>query len=120
KATLTTTDMLDLIEQSLSATKADNIVTLNLTSKSSLADFLVIASCASQRQLSAVAERIRDSLKDRGLRQPAVEGIPNCDWVVVDAGDVIVHLFKGETRQLYNLEKMWGVDWVETPAPVLA
>lgn len=86
--------------------KAIQIVTINLANKSSIADFLIIASGSSSRQVHAMSDAIYRELKNQGIPSH-VEGIPQCDWVLVDAGDVIVHLFRPEVRAFYNLEKMW-------------
>jgi ribosome-associated protein len=82
--------------------------------KSSIADILVIASGRSSRHVGAVADHLTRRLKDGGVKGVKVEGLPNCDWVLVDAGDVIVHLFKPDVRAFYNIERIW------TPAPALA
>jgi ribosome-associated protein len=89
--------------------KAEDVVTIDLNGKSSIADFMVIASGRSQRQVVALAERLRDEI-DRGRQRPSVEGLPHGDWVLIDAGDVIVQLFRPDVRSYYNLEKMWGAD----------
>lgn len=97
--------------------KAIQIVTIDLANKSSIADYLVIASGSSSRQVHAMSDAIYRELKNQGVRSH-VEGVPQCDWVLVDAGDVIVHLFRPEVRAFYNLEKMWGIDLpVEYPTP---
>jgi ribosome-associated protein len=103
----------EYIEQFLDSKKAEHIVSIDLHGKSSLADFLVIASGRSQRQVGSMAELLREDLKKKGIKNIHVEGIPQCDWVLVDAGDVIVHLFRPEVRAFYNLEKMWGVELPE-------
>ena len=87
--------------------KAEGIKVIDLHKKSILADFLIIASAQSSRQLYSMAENIGIALKARGI-MPVIDGTPPTDWVVVDAGDVIVHLFRPEARTFYNLEKMWG------------
>jgi len=81
-----------------------------LKGKSSIADYLVIVSGTSQRQVGSMAELLREELKKNGLKNVHIEGIPQCDWVLVDAGDVIVHIFRPEIRAFYNLEKMWGIE----------
>ena len=109
----------DFIEDFLSSKKAQEIVSIDLRGKSSIADYLVIASGTSQRQVGSIAEVLREDLKKKGFKNVRIEGIPQCDWVLVDAGDVIVHLFRPEIRAFYNLEKMWSVDVtqdVENPA----
>ena len=90
--------------------KAEEIVTIDLLGKTSLADMMVIATGRSVTHVSAIADRVIRSCKDVGLRAPRVEGLPNADWVLVDGGDVIVHIFRPEVRQFYNLEKVWGLD----------
>jgi ribosome-associated protein len=81
-----------------------------LAGKTSLADIMVVASGRSQRHVSAIAEKLIERLKEDGVRDTRVEGMPLCDWVLIDAGDVIVHVFRPEAREFYNLEKMWGSD----------
>jgi len=81
-----------------------------LAGKTSLADTMFVASGRSQRHVGAIAERLIERLKEVGVRDTRVEGMPLCDWVLIDAGDVIVHVFRPEAREFYNLEKMWGSD----------
>lgn len=88
--------------------KGDNIVTIDLTGKSDVADKLVIASGRSQRHVSALADKVARALKDARLCQVKIEGLPAADWVLLDAGDVIVHLFRPEVRDFYNLERIWA------------
>jgi ribosome-associated protein len=90
--------------------KAEDVAVIDLAGKTSIADWMVIASGRSTTQVGALADRVVRALKDMGAPTPAVEGLPACDWVLIDAGDVIVHLFRPEVRAFYNLEKMWGVD----------
>ncbi len=71
---------------------------------------MVVASGRSQRHVSAIAEKLIERLKEEGVRDTRVEGMPLCDWVLIDAGDVIIHVFRPEAREFYNLEKMWGSD----------
>lgn len=87
--------------------KAEDIVTIDLRSKSSFADGMIIASGRSQRHLKAVAEKLKQLLHELGVREVRLEGITNCDWVLIDAGIVVIHLFRPEIRDFYNLEKMW-------------
>lgn len=96
------------METSLDDDKAQDIVVIRLSGKSEIADFMVIASGTSQRQIGAMAEHIQDKLKVSGLGGVSVEGASGCDWVLVDGGDIIVHLFRPEVRDFYGLEKMWG------------
>ena len=93
---------------SLDDDKAEDIVTIDLRGKSAIADFMVIASGRSTRQVGAMADHILRKVKSEGYGTAAVEGIPQNDWVLIDAGDVIVHLFRPEVRAFYNLEKMWA------------
>jgi ribosome-associated protein len=83
-------------------------VVIDLDQKSSLADFMVIATGTSQRQVGAMAEHLLEKLRAAGVRMAHAEGRSQGDWVLIDAGDVVVHLFRPEIRALYNLEKLWG------------
>ena len=104
---------------SLDDAKAENVLSIDLRGKTSIADMMLIATGRSNTHVGAIADRIVKSCKEIGL-VPRVEGVPHCDWVLVDAGDVIVHIFRPEVRQFYNLEKMWGGDRPAegTPRPV--
>ena len=102
--------MLDVVERSLDGDKAQNIVVIELSGKSSIADYLVVASGTSQRHVGAMAEHLREELKKSGFSSISVEGMPQCDWVLVDGGDVVTHLFRPEVREFYNIEKMWGAE----------
>ena len=88
--------------------KAESIVTIDLKGKSAIGDHMVIASGRSQRHVGAIADQIVKKLKDLRYGRARVEGTPHCDWVLIDAGDVIVHVFRPEVRDFYNLEKMWS------------
>jgi ribosome-associated protein len=90
--------------------KAEEVAIIDLAGKTSIADWMVIATGRSTTQVGALADRAVRALKDMGAGTPAVEGVPSCDWVLIDAGDLIVHLFRPDVRAFYNLEKMWGVD----------
>jgi ribosome-associated protein len=107
---------LKLIAASLDADKAEEIVTIDLQAKSSIADAMIIATGHSQRQMNTLAEHVVERLKAKGIACGRVEGLEQGSWVLIDAGDVIVHLFKPEFRALYNLEKMWGIDLPEQVA----
>ncbi len=85
-------------------------MSIDLAGKSSIADTMVIASARSQRHVGAIADQLQKKLKDAGFARVRVEGMPNCDWVLIDAGDVVVHVFRPEVRAFYNLEKMWSAD----------
>jgi ribosome-associated protein len=88
--------------------KAEDTVTIDLTGKSSIADCMVVTSGRSNRHVGSLAERVLDDLTKAGVRNTRIEGMPHCDWVLIDAGDVIVHVFRPEVRAFYNLEKMWA------------
>jgi ribosome-associated protein len=94
----------------LDEAKAENVVTIEIRDKSSLGDYMVIASGRSDRHVGAVAEQIQRKLKEEGHGKARIEGQAHCDWVVVDIGDIIVHVFRPEVREFYNLEKMWSGD----------
>jgi ribosome-associated protein len=98
------------ILNSLDDAKAEDVLSIDLHGKTSLADAMIIATGRSTTHVSAIADRVMKGCKEAGFPSPRVEGLPHCDWVLVDAGDVIVHLFRPEVRQFYNLEKMWGGD----------
>lgn len=103
---------------SLDDDKAEDVVTIDLRGKSSMADYLVIASGRSTRQVGAMADHLLRKVKTEGFGTAAIEGIPQNDWVLIDAGDVIVHLFRPEVRAFYNIEKMWSVTLPEERAAV--
>ena len=105
--------LLGVVKTSLEDDKAEDIVVIDLSGKTSFADFMVIASGRSQRQVGAMAEHLREKLKHVGVKSPSIEGAERCDWVLIDGGDVIIHLFRPEVRSFYNLEKMWGMDLPE-------
>jgi ribosome-associated protein len=88
--------------------KAEDILTIDLTGKSSIADAMVVASGRAQRHVAAVADHVVKDLEQAGLPNVRVEGMRQADWVLIDAGDVIVHVFRPEVRAFYNLEKMWA------------
>jgi ribosome-associated protein len=90
--------------------KAHDIIFINLKYKSAFADSLIIASGRSHRHVGAVADHLLRALKEAGHGKAKVEGLPGCDWVLIDAGDVIIHLFRPEVRNFYNIEKIWSVD----------
>jgi len=112
--------LLELIEQSLDDDKAINIVTIDLVGKSSIADAMVVASGANVRQVGAMADHLRNKLKAVGIKGISIEGLENCDWVLIDGGDVIIHLFRPEVRDFYNLEKLWAGALPETLDVTLA
>lgn len=97
-----------LILQSLDDDQAVETVTIPLAGKSSIADHMVIASGRSTRQVASMAQKLAERIKAECGRVPRIEGLPAADWVLIDAGDVIVHLFRPEVRSFYNLERMWA------------
>jgi ribosome-associated protein len=99
----------DLIHKSLDDDKAQDIQVIELNGQSALADYIVVASGTSSRHITSMAEKLRERLAARGSKDLRVEGMAQANWVVVDAGDVIVHLFRPEVREFYNIEKMWSV-----------
>ncbi len=99
---------LDLVLKELDDNKAEEIVTIDLKGKSDIADTMVIASGRSQRHVGAVADKVTKELKQAGVTGIKIEGMPACDWVLIDAGDIIVHLFRPEVRSFYNLERIWS------------
>jgi ribosome-associated protein len=104
------TPLLKLILSSLDDDKGEEIVTLDLRGKTSIADYMVVANGRSNRQVSAMAGHLLSKLKDAGYGNCQVEGLSQGDWVLIDAGDVIVHIFRPEVRSFYNLEKMWSMN----------
>jgi ribosome-associated protein len=91
---------------SLEDSKAENIVSIDIQGKSSLGDYMVVASGRSHRHVAAVADHLLKALKDAGINA-RVEGLSSADWVLIDAGDIIVHVFRPEVREFYNIEEMW-------------
>jgi len=107
-----------LILAKLDEDKAEDLVLIDLKGKSPLADAVIVASGRSQRHVAAMADRLLRTLKEVGLGKAAVEGLPHADWVLIDAGDVIVHLFRPEVRAFYQIEKIWSVQSPERAAAV--
>ncbi len=105
-----------LILKSLDDDQAIETVSIPLAGKSSIADHMVIASGRSTRQVASMAMKLADKIKSETGRAVRIEGLPTADWVLIDAGDVIVHLFRPEVRSFYNLERMWNFG--DAPAPV--
>ena len=101
------TRALKTVLDSLEDSKAENIVSIDIQGKSSLGDYMVIASGRSHRHVAAVADHLLKALKDAGLGNARVEGMSGADWVLIDSGDIIVHVFRPEIREFYNIEKMW-------------
>src|SRR5690606_29112229 len=109
---------LKVIVDSLDEAKAEDIVTIDITTKSSIGDHMLVASGRSHRHVGAIADRLVSDMKDAGLGNPRIEGLPHCDWVLIDAGDIIVHVFRPEVRTFYNIEKMWQADHPNGPIVV--
>lgn len=99
--------VLELVMETLDDSKAEDIVSIDIQGKSALADYMVVASGRSHRHVSAVADHVLRALKDGGYGTAKVEGLSSADWVLIDAGDVIIHIFRPEVRDFYALEKMW-------------
>ena len=100
----------DLILARLNDDKAQDIVVIDLKGKSPMADAMIVASGRSHRHVGALADHVLRALKEAGHGKARVEGLPHCDWVLIDTGDIIVHLFRPEVRTFYNIEKIWAVD----------
>lgn len=98
---------LQMVLASLEDSKAEDIVTIDIQGKSSLADYMIVASGRSHRHVAAVADHLLRALKDAGFGNARVEGLSGADWVLIDSGDIIIHIFRPEVREFYNLEKMW-------------
>jgi len=103
-----------LVLSSLDDDQAVETISIPLAGKSSIADHMVVASGRSSRQVGSMAAKLVDKIKAQTGRSPRVEGMPTADWVLIDAGDVIIHLFRPEVRSFYNLERMWAFE--ERPA----
>jgi ribosome-associated protein len=100
--------LFDLVLASLDDDQAQDVVTIPLEGKSSIADFMVIGSGRSTRQVAAMAQKLAERIKHGGYGNARIEGLPAADWVLIDAGDIVVHLFRPEVRSFYNLERMWA------------
>ena len=96
-----------LAKKTLDEDKAEDVVIINLAGKTDIADFMLIASGSSRRHVGSMADHIQRKLKTNGLKDIKVEGLDYCDWVLIDAGSIIIHLFRPDVRVFYNLEKMW-------------
>ena len=105
-----------VITGSLEDDKAEAIVTLDLAGKASFCDRMVIATGLADRQIAAMATHLEEKLRQAGLRRIQIEGASGTDWVLIDAGDIVIHLFKPDARALYGLETLWGADLDEGPA----
>ncbi len=105
-----TDTLLGVIINSLEDDKAEEIISIDLKGKSSIADSMIIASGRSTRQVAAIADHLVTNIKKSGYGNSKVEGLEKADWVLIDAGDAIIHVFRPEVRSFYNLEKMWDMD----------
>ena len=105
------------IEAWLDEAKAEGVVSIDLAGKTTIGDFMVIASGRNDRHVGAIADQLQKKLKDAGCSQVRVEGKEACDWVLIDTGDMIVHVFRPEVREFYNLERMWAGEPPPTPRP---
>lgn len=109
-------DLHRLVLAQLDDDQAQDVVTIPLEGKSSIADHMVIASGRSTRQVAAMAQKLAEKIKEAGHGPARVEGLPAADWVLIDAGDVVIHLFRPEVRSFYNLERMWSFEGTDSAA----
>ncbi len=116
KQTLRAETVQRIAVSSLEEDKAEDVTVIDLAGKTSISDYMIIASGRSNRHVAAIAEHLVERLKKRGLTPLSVEGLAQADWVLIDAGDVIAHIFRPEVRSFYNLEKMWSVPLPEQAA----
>jgi ribosome-associated protein len=107
----------DLVLRSLDDDQAVDVISIPLTGKSNIADHMVIASGRSTRQVASMAQKLTERIKQELGRSVRIEGLPIADWVLIDANDVIVHLFRPEVRSFYNLERMWAFEEKAAAAP---
>jgi ribosome-associated protein len=115
---LSSDDLLAVILASLDDDKAEEVVTIDLRGRSDMADYMVICSGRSSRQVAAISEKLVDRLKQDHRRASKIEGKETGDWVLIDTGDVIVHVFRPEVREFYQLEKMWMPTGSRSPADI--
>jgi ribosome-associated protein len=111
-------DQHTLVLASLDDAKAEDTILIELKGRSALADHMVISTGRSDRHVGAIADQIIQALKKAGVRKIAVEGMPLCEWVLIDTGDIIVHIFKPDVRTFYNLEKLWSGDRPEETSAI--
>ena len=103
--------------ESLESDKAEDVLALDLAGRASFADRMVIATGLADRQISAMATHLEKKLHEAGVKRVQIEGAGGSDWVLIDAGDIVIHLFKPDARAMYGLERMWGADLDEEPLP---
>ena len=101
-------ETLNMILSRLDDMKAEETVTIDLRGKSAFSDYMIVTTGRANRHVGAIAENVTKALKENGIRNIHVEGLPNCDWVLIDSGDVVVHVFRPEVREFYNLERLWA------------
>ena len=101
---------LNTVLASLDDAKAEGTISIDIAGKSALGDHMVVTSGRSHRHVGAIADRLVNDLKGAGFGPVKVEGLPHCDWVLIDAGDLIIHVFRPEVREFYNIEKMWAAE----------
>jgi ribosome-associated protein len=109
---------LKVVLHSLADSKAEDLISIDIAGKSALADHMVVASGRSQRHVAAIAEHLLTDIKAAGGKDIRVEGRRQADWVLIDVGDVVVHVFRPEVRAFYNIEKMWQADHPTAPTVV--
>jgi ribosome-associated protein len=109
-------ETLKLILSRLDDMKAEETITIDLRGKSAFSDYMIVTTGRVNRHVGAIAESVAKGLKETGITSIHIEGLPNCDWVLIDSGDVIVHVFRPEVREFYNLERLW----TQGPAAVKA
>nr|WP_245224187.1 ribosome silencing factor [Rhizobium halophytocola] len=107
------TRALELVLSSLEDSKAEDIVTIDINGKSALGDYMIVVSGRSSRHVTAICEHLISDMKDEGLGSSRVEGLETGDWVLIDTGDIIVHVFRPEIREFYSIEKMWQAPDIE-------
>ncbi len=105
----------ELLIHTLEEDKAEEISVIDLQGKTSFADSMIVADGRSARHVASIADSLMDALKDIGNPHISIEGTETCDWVLLDAGDIVVHLFRPGVREIYNLEKMWAIAPVDNP-----
>ncbi len=106
-----------MIVESLEDDKAEDVIAIDLAGRAAFADRMVIATGLADRQISAMATHLEDKLAEIGIKRIQIEGLGASDWVLIDAGDIVIHLFKPEARALYGLERMWGAELDEPGEP---
>lgn len=118
---LSSEEALKIVLASLEDSKAEETLPIDISGKSPLFDHIVVTTGRSHRHVSAIADHLLRDVKTAGLGRASVEGLPACDWVLVDTGDVVVHIFRPEVREFYNIEKIWRAQEDDmTPAPANA